>query len=154
MNLKESDKITEDLENDLSMIGAAPGAINQIETSYMVRLFYKNFIEHLQKFYKNFTKRIQDYLEDANLRINESAYAVSAWVYAYDGLSPGPNFFEENIKKSIMKPASEAVAQRTLPVLQKFLEENTQNHEDTEMPMSLEQLGITISTEGIFLENL
>ena len=56
---------TDELENELAMVGAAPGAIDQIETSYM------------------------DYLEDAKFTIDDAEMATSCWLYKYDGLDPG-----------------------------------------------------------------
>ena len=47
------------------MVGAAPGAIDQIETSYM------------------------DYLEDAKYTIDDAELATDCWLYKYDGLDPG-----------------------------------------------------------------
>ena len=47
------------------MVGAAPGAIDQIETSYM------------------------DYLEDAKFTIDDAEMATACWLYKYDGLDPG-----------------------------------------------------------------
>ena len=38
----------EELEEDLLMFGAAPGAIDQIETSYMVRIFH--FVTYVTKY--------------------------------------------------------------------------------------------------------
>jgi len=110
----------EELEEDLLMFGAAPGAIDQIETSYM------------------------DYLEDAQIRIEEANYAISSWLYKYDGLNPSPNFFEET--KNLLSPVPKIVEQKTKPLLEKFLAENSIEG-DEGVPMSLEQLGISISTE-------
>ena len=60
----------------------------------------------------------------------------------------GPTFFED--AKKLMTSVPDHVAQKTLPVLQKFLEahqESTDGTSDDQL-MSLEQLGITVSTEG------
>ena len=58
----------DELENELAMVGAAPGAIDQIETSYM------------------------DYLEDAKYTIDNAELATDCWLYKYDGLDPGKTF--------------------------------------------------------------
>ena len=49
-----------------------------------------------------------------------------------------------------MTSVPDHVAQKTLPVLQKFLEAHPESTESTsdDQLMSLEQLGITVSTEG------
>ena len=52
------------------MVGAAPGAIDQIETSYM------------------------DYLEDAKYTIDDAELATDCWLYKYDGLDPGKSLFD------------------------------------------------------------
>ena len=105
------------------------GAIDQIETSYM------------------------DYLEDAKLTIDEAEAATACWLYQYDGLDPAPTFFED--AKKLMTPVSAHLAQKTLPMLKQFAEEHIDgdietSNADSDQLMSLEQLGISVSTEGYF----
>ena len=75
-------------------------------------------------------------------------------MYAYDGLHPGPSFFEDNIQKTISKIPAVEVANSALPILQNFYEQNI-HHDDGlgRMPMTLEQLGITVSTETTTTED-
>ena len=54
---------------------------------------------------------MKDYLEDAQIRIEEANYAISSWLYKYDGLNPSPNFFEET--KNLLSPVPKIVEQKT-----------------------------------------
>ena len=58
-----------------------------------------------------FKQNIKDYLEDAQIRIEEANYAISSWLYKYDGLNPSPNFFEET--KNLLSPVPKIVEQKT-----------------------------------------
>ena len=49
-----------------------------------------------------------------------------------------------------MAPVSDHVAQKTLPILQQFLDEHENETSTDDQLMSLEQLGISVSTEGKF----
>ena len=59
------------MENDLALVGAVPGAIDQIPFSYM------------------------DYLEDSRNSILSSLDMTSCWLFNYDGINPGVNFLNE-----------------------------------------------------------
>ena len=71
-------------------------------------------------------------------------------MYAYDGLHPGPSFFDDNIQKTISKIPAVEVTNSALPILQNFYEQ-TMHHDDG--LMTLEQLGITVSTETTTTED-
>ena len=47
-----------------------------------------------------------------------------------------------------MAPVSDHVAQKTLPILQQFLDDQEKETSTDDQLMSLEQLGISVSTEG------
>ncbi|CAG5095536.1 Oidioi.mRNA.OKI2018_I69.XSR.g14228.t2.cds [Oikopleura dioica] len=95
----EIDEADEELvATDLALVGAVPGAIDQIPFSYM------------------------DYLEDASARIAESRLSCATWLYDYDGIDPPPNFISENT--DLFTPLHGLVATRTHEALVNFDIEN------------------------------
>jgi len=84
----------EDIENDLALVGAVPGAVDQIPFSYM------------------------DYLEDARLNILSSRELTDCWLFDYDGINPSVNFFND---MKLLQPVSGHVAEKTQEIFTNFL---------------------------------
>lgn len=91
----EVDEVNEELvATDLALVGAVPGAVDQIPFSYM------------------------DYLEDASAGIAESRAACANWLYKYDGCDPPASFISENAE--LFTPLTGLLAARTEETFAKF----------------------------------
>ena len=82
------------MENDLALVGAVPGAIDQIPFSYM------------------------DYLEDSRASIISSLDMTSSWLFKYDGINPNVNFLNE-LKP--IEPVTDHVKEKTEEMFLDFL---------------------------------
>ena len=90
----ETDVDNDEMENNLAMVGAVPGAVDQISVSYM------------------------DYLQDAQVNIENARNLTQCWLFKYDGLNPSINFLNE---QKLFLPVSETVEEQTLCLLTNFV---------------------------------